>query len=129
MNPLKLSKTSETFTTWKPESGFLFLLPTRLPAKKGSIILPESYTLKNDSGICFLTNAKFGDESHLDKECIFPAHTEYRVLDSDTGYLIYVVPSDKIIMMRIPPPEILAVSREKGSDAPKFETIEHSKKN
>jgi len=125
--PAFLSADADRYTSWRPETGWLFLLPSRIASKKGDIILPESYTKKSNSGICFRANVQFGQETeYLDRECLFPNHIEYRVDDSDTGYEFYVVPADKVIMTRIPPPEILAVSRDKGPDAPKFETIEHS---
>lgn len=121
---------SRDYTSWQPHQGWLFLLPSRIPEKKGDIILPESFTKKANSGICFAAKVNFGEEAeYLNKECIFPEHTEYRVTDSDTGYELYIVPADKVIMTRIPPLEILAISKEKGRDSGfSMQSIEHSKK-
>lgn len=118
------------FTTWEPHQGFLFLLPSRLPDKKGDLILPESFTKKNNSGICFKAKVNFGqEEEFLGMECLFPVHTEFEVTDTDTKYLFYVVPADKVIMTRIPPSEILAVSKGKPGDSGfSIQSIEHSKK-
>jgi len=127
---MKLSESAKQYTNWKPQIGWLFLLPTRTPDKQGQIILPESHTKKSNQGICFDASVPFGQESDfLDKECLFPDHIEYRVEDTETGFEIYIVPAEKVIMTRTPTPETLAISRAKGPDAPlKFHTIEASRK-
>jgi len=126
----KLSENPNQFTGWKPQIGWLFLLPSRTSDKQGEIILPESHTKKSNQGICFDAQVPFGQESDfLDKECLFPDHIEYRVEDTETGYEIYIVPAEKVIMTRIPNAETLAISRAKGSGASlKFHTIEASRK-
>lgn len=128
----KLEISKNLFTTWQPKSGWLFLLPSKINNKTESkLILPESHTVQTDSGICFAANALYGQEKeYLNFECYFQQHTEFKVTDTETGYTFYVLPTDKVIMTRIPPPEIFAFSRKKpGSDTVEFQTIEHSKKN
>lgn len=116
-------------TSWKPEVAFLFLLPSRISDthKDTGIILPESVTKKANAGICFACGNDSYKDLYLDKECLFPNHQEYRVEDTDTGWLFYVVPHDKIIMTRTPPADVLRFSKEKAVGL-SFTTIEHSKK-
>lgn len=115
------------FTSWEPQPGWLFLLPSRLPEKtEGGIYRPESVTKKNNSGVCFIHGHIMGEKEdfYVGKECLFPQHTEYQVHDSDTGYDFYVLPADKVIMIRTPPPEILEFSRKKvtGYSFSEFQT-------
>lgn len=120
------------FTSWQPEPGWLFLLPSRSSGiTEGNILLPESAIKKSNSGICFLQGHIAGEkpDQYLDKECLFPQHTEYKVIDTDTGYEIYILPADKVIMTRIPPLEIAMFSRAKakGLSFEEFQT-EHPTK-
>jgi co-chaperonin GroES (HSP10) len=113
-------------TSWRPEPGWLLLLPSRLAGRKGNIYLPESYTKKNNSGICIAVGSKDLDR-FIDRECFFPTHQEYIIDDTDTGYRIYVLEANKVLMTREPPPEIAAFSREKGQGIT-FETFERSER-
>lgn len=120
---------SKTFTEWQPEPGFLFLLPSRTSSKHNGLILPESVTKKQDSGICFAQGYLAGQPANqfIGKECLFPQHTQYTIQDSETGYEIFVLPADKVIMVRIPPPDVFRFSQKKPADAPlKFSSIEHT---
>ena len=112
------------FTSWLPEPGWLFLLPSRIAEKtEGGLHLPESATKKNNSGICFISGHIMGEEKdhYVGKECLFPQHTEYKVKDSDTDFDFYVLPADKVIMTRIPPAEVLEFSRKKATVFSPFE--------
>lgn len=124
------------FTTWEPHQGWTFLLPSHLPNKTGVIHLPDSFTKKNNAGICFKAKAPFGqDDDYLGLECLFPEHAQYNVTDTETKYDLYIVPSDKIIMTRIPPDDILTLSMEhpisrgeRKDSGFSIASIEHSKK-
>lgn len=110
-------------THWEPEPGWLLLMPSRLPDKQGDIILPESYTKKNNSGICF---APINDNPYLGKECLFVQHQEYQVLDSDTGKLFYILEQNKVILTRDPPLDIDRASWGEGQDGFQAATITRS---
>jgi hypothetical protein len=111
------------FTVWNPLNGFLVLLPSRVSAQKGSIILPESQTKKSNQGIC-IKCAECDSPFFLGKECFFAAHTEYGIEDSETGYTIFVIQSDKILMVREPSEEVAKHSIKKVTGL-SFQTIEH----
>lgn len=137
MKPLRLaifmsniSLVANSFSLWKPRLGWLFLLPSRIPAEKNGIVLPESYTRRDDCGICFKAQVPFGEENEfLDKECFFAANSEFRMQDSETDFMFYVVHYEKVIMVRNPPEEVVLVSQAKELDKGlAFETIEHSRK-
>ena len=115
----------KSFTTWQPAPGWLVLLPSRLPDKVGELILPESYTKKNNSGICIGAGYDTDYDVFGGKECFFPAHSEYQIIDSDTSYLLYIVAADIIILTRVPPEEIACVSRKKPEGLA-FATITHN---
>jgi hypothetical protein len=117
------SNRAAKITSWKPEPGWLLLLPSRLPDKQGGIILPESFTKKNNTGICF---APEEDNPYLGKECLFPSHQEYQIVDTDTQRLIYIVEENKILMSRTPPSEIIAASWSEGVDSFSVSTIERN---
>lgn len=92
--------------------GFLILTPTILPDQTESgIVLPESAVVKSTSGICFATGKHpDGDADSLDKkfvgmEVFFSRHDEFRLTDSDTGLLLYILHSTKVIMWRPAPKE------------------------
>lgn len=112
-------------TSWKAEPGWLILLPSRLSDKIGEIILPESYTKKRNSGICIQANI-IPPTQYLDKECFFPTHTEYQLIDTDSGFLLYMVEANKVILTRDPPADVLAASREKPGDILQFKTLVRS---
>ena len=112
-------------TSWKAEPGWLILLPSRLSDKIGEIILPESFTKKRNSGICVQANV-IPANNYLDKECFFPSHCEYQIIDTDSGFLLYIVEANKVILTRDPPAEVLAASRERPGDVLEFRTLERS---
>lgn len=112
------------FTNWEARPGWLILLPSRTAQEKGGIILPDTLTKKTNQGICIKAGMPIDRELFLNQECFFPTHSEYQILDSDTGYLIYVIQTDKILMIRTPPPEVMRFSREKREGLT-FETITH----
>lgn len=115
------------YTTWEARPGWLVLLPSRTAPNKGGIILPESATKKSSSGICIDAGMRIDQETFIGKECFFAQHAEYQVQDSDTGWLLYIVEANHIIMMRTPPPDVARFSREKQRDGFQPETIERSK--
>lgn len=121
------SNTQPIFTSWEPRPNWLILLPSRTSPKQGDIVLPDSITKKSNSGICIKANTQIDRELFLNKECFFPTHSEYPIKDSDTGYLIYVIEVDKIILIRTPPPEVMRFSREKGEGLT-FDTITHDQR-
>jgi hypothetical protein len=113
-------------TSWLPETGWILLLPSRLPDQAESgIILPESYTRKPNAGICFSPQT---DNPYLNKEILFAQHQEYQVIDTDTGILFYILEINKIILTRTPPPHVLHASWEKGMDSFSVSTVESSLK-
>jgi hypothetical protein len=112
------------FTVWEPQAGWLVMLPARIPPVQGGIILPETHTKKANSGITVKAGSVIDRELFEDKECFFPSHSEYQIVDTDTGYLLYVVESKNIILTRTPHPDVERFSREKPSDDFKPETIE-----
>lgn len=117
----------KVYCRWKPRPGWLVLLPSRTAPKKGSIILPESETKKTNSGICILAGTDLDKELFLGKECFFANHTEFGIKDSETGWLLYVLNADKVLLWRDPPPEVATFSREKVEGLT-FETITHDQK-
>jgi hypothetical protein len=87
-------------TDWKPMNGWLMLMPVKLPDKtEGGVILPESYTLKSTSGICFKAGHEL-DQDMIGQEVFFPKHEEYQIIDSETDELFYVVPRERVILHR-----------------------------
>jgi hypothetical protein len=112
---------TNSITSWLPEPGWLLLLPSRLPDRRGELFLPESYTKKSNSGICFSPH----DHILAGKECFFPSHQEYQIIDSDTGYLLYIIEANKVILTREPPPDVVRASREKGEGIA-FATLQSS---
>lgn len=97
-------------------AGWLMLTPVKLPDKtEAGIVLPETYTVKSTSGICFKVGHDM-DRDFIGKEVFFPKHEEYQIIDSDTSELFYVVPSNKIILARTPrtQPESLRVIEQQG---------------
>jgi hypothetical protein len=112
------------FTNWKPRPGWLILLPSRTSPKKGDLVLPDSVTKKNNSGVCIKAGHDIDKELFFNQECFFPTHSEFQIKDSDTGFIIYVVEAAKIILIRTPPPEVMRFSREKGEGL-SFETLTH----
>jgi co-chaperonin GroES (HSP10) len=89
-------------TDWQPTAGWLMLLPTKLPEKtEAGIVLPDTFTSKNTSGIVFAAGHEM-DQDLIDKEVFFPRHEEYQIVDSDTNRIFYVVPSNKVILTRVP---------------------------
>jgi hypothetical protein len=116
------------FTTWEPEPNYAVMLPSRLPDRHGTLVLPESYTKKTNSGICISVGLDI-HEDLLNMELFFPTHAEYQVNDSDTGALLYIVQVAQVILKRKPPQNIWRVSREKALDnsaAETFRPLEHS---
>ena len=107
------------YTEWQPTQGQLILLPSRLPSTRGTLVLPESYTKKNNSGIVIKVGST-QDQPLIGLECHFPSHSEFQVIDSDTGYLLYIIPTTAVLMTRIPPHDVNRVSREKGRDYSDF---------
>lgn len=114
-----------TFTNWEARPGWLILLPSRTPPKRGQLFIPETATKKSNSGICIKAGYPVDEEVFLNKECFFPTHSEYQVNDTDTGFLIYIVQAEKIILIRTPPPDIAKFSREKAEGVT-FQTLTHS---
>jgi co-chaperonin GroES (HSP10) len=114
------------YTSWEARPGFLILLPSRTAPTKQGIILPESATKKSSSGICIDAGSKPDLEIFLKKECFFAQHSEYQIQDSDSGWLLYIVEANHIIMMRTPPPEVETFSRRKEPDSFQPEAIERS---
>ena len=115
------------YTTWEARPGWLLLLPSRTaPKTESGLVLPESSTKKSSSGICIDAGSTIDLEIFLRKECFFAQHAEYQVQDSDSGWLLYIVEANHIIMMRTPPPEVERFSREKPKDSFQPETIERS---
>jgi hypothetical protein len=112
-------------TDWEPEDGWILLLPSRLPDIDRGIILPESYTRKNNSGICF---APTQGNAYYKKECLFAQHQEYQVIDTETGVLFYLLEISKIILTREPPPNIERASWGEGRDGFQLSTVETSQK-
>jgi hypothetical protein len=119
-------RSKRLITAWEPDTGWLLLLPSRLPDRQGDIILPETFTKKQNSGICF---APTQDNPYINKECLFPQHQEYQVIDTETGWLFYVLQIAHVIMTRIPPQHILDASWEKIVDSFQIETFETSSAN
>jgi hypothetical protein len=115
------NNSDKKFTQWEARPGFLILLPSRTsPITSESIVLPETATKKENEGICIKAGMDIDWEVFGGKECLFPNHAEFRVKDTDTGYELYIVAADKVIMFRQPPPEVFKFSREKGSGMPAF---------
>lgn len=123
----KSNSLGDKFTSWSPEPGFLILLPSRLPKIKGGIHLPETHTKKNNSGICIKAGTEIEQELLIDRECFFPNHSEYQIIDSDTDFMIYLVKADSVLMTRIPPKEVALVSREKTGEEDRIQppTVTH----
>jgi hypothetical protein len=118
-------KTS-TFTSWEPRPGWLILLPSREASQRNGLYIPESSTKKPNSGICIMAFDKTDEELFLNKECLFPTHSEYAVSDTDTGWLLYIIEANKVILTRQPPNDIARFSREKG-EGMSFATLTHDK--
>jgi co-chaperonin GroES (HSP10) len=115
------------FTTWSPQPNWLILLPSRVSNKlESGIVLPDDYAKKGDQGICILVGSDMDSEFFLGKECFFSKHTQYEIKDSDTGYLFYVIETNKIIMVRQPTQEVLTHSRKIQTSGFTMETITHS---
>lgn len=90
-------------TTWEPRPGWLLLTPVKLPEKtEGGLHLPDSFTTKATSGICIKAGTDVDKEVFLSKECYFPKHQEYQILDTDNGVLYYVVDANHIMLWRAP---------------------------
>jgi co-chaperonin GroES (HSP10) len=122
---LQLMNNSDSYTNWQARPGWLILLPSRSsPKSAGGILIPDSETKKTNSGICIKAGVKIDEELFLGKECFFANHTEYGVRDTETGWELYVIDANKIIMIRTPPPEIARFSREKGEGLT-FQTVTH----
>jgi co-chaperonin GroES (HSP10) len=118
---------ADLFCRWDPRPGFLVLLPSRSAPKTNSgLFIPESETKKNNSGICIKAFTIIDKDIFVGKECFFANHSEYRVEDTDTGYLLYIISADLILMTRTPPEDVARFSREKGNGLT-FETITHEK--
>lgn len=107
--------------SWETEAGWIILLPSKLPDEtEAGIKLPDSFTVKENSGICVkLSNSQLDEaynmyEHLLGRECIFPLNQEYRVRDSETDQLYYIVRADQIIVSRIPPKKAKSVRILKG---------------
>jgi hypothetical protein len=120
-----VNNSDNQFTNWEARPGWLILLPSRTPPKRGALFIPETATKKSNSGICIKAGYPVDEEVFQNKECFFPTHSEYQVNDSDTGFLIYIVPAEKIILIRTPPPDIAKFSREKAEGVT-FQTLTHS---
>jgi hypothetical protein len=113
------NNSDQRFTKWEARPGFLILLPSRTsPITSESIYLPETATKKENEGICIKAGMLIDWEVFGGRECLFPNHTEFRVKDTETGYELYIVAADKIIMFRNPPAEVLKFSKERGSGMP-----------
>lgn len=110
-------------TDWQPETGWILLIPTRLPDRQGEIILPESFTRRPNAGICF---APQEDNPYLNKECLFAQHQEYQVLDTETNQLFYILEISKIILTRTPPQHIIRASWGQAKDSFAVSTLETS---
>jgi hypothetical protein len=110
---------ADQFTAWKPQMGFLVLLPSRIPPTHGDtkIVLPETHTLKSNSGICIKAHSTTDADLFIGEECFFPTHAEYQIVDTDSGFLLYVVEANKILMSRIPPLDVVEFSRRKRGDS------------
>lgn len=112
--------------SWELKQGWMLLLPSRLPEKtEGGIILPETVTVKQNSGICIKLSDDPRDEileGLLKKELFFPAADAYRIVDSDLDQDFYLISYDNVIMWRTPPKKTVVpskdrpVSKEKGKD-------------
>lgn len=113
------------FTQWEARPGWLILLPSRTPPKRGDLFIPETATKKSNAGICIKAGYPVDEEIFLNKECFFPTHSEYQVNDTDTGFLIYILEAVKIILIRTPPADIAKFSREKAEGVT-FQTLTHS---
>lgn len=96
-------------TSWTAMPGFLLLIPVTLPDKTESgIFVPDSATVKVNSGICFAIGHHPMDDkpqNELDKhfigkEVFFNRLDEYKVVDSDTSELLYILHHSKVIMWR-----------------------------
>lgn len=88
--------------SWEPEAGWMLLLPSRLPEKtEGGLILPESYIQKNNSGVC--VKVADGWQKWLSKELLFNVNQEYRIVDSETSVMYYLIPAEAVLLSRIPP--------------------------
>ena len=93
-------------TTWEPRPNWLILEPVTLPEKtEGGIILPDSYTTKANSGVCIKAGSSIDKQIFMGKECFFPIHDEFRVLDSDNDVVYYIVNSDNVMLVRNPAPQ------------------------
>jgi hypothetical protein len=115
-----MSNNNNSMTDWEPMAGWLMLIPVKLPDKtEGGIVLPETYTIKSTSGICFKAGHDM-DKDLIGQEVFFPRHEEYQIIDSDTDKLFYIVPLDKVILHRQPvaQPEFLRVG-DQGTGAPR----------
>jgi co-chaperonin GroES (HSP10) len=115
----------QIFTNWDARPGWLILLPSRTaPKSAGGIIIPDSETKKTNSGICIKGGTKLDEELFINKECFFAAHTEYVIKDSETGWELYIIDANKILMVRTPPSDVARFSREKGEGLT-FHTVTH----
>lgn len=86
---------------WEPQFDYLILLPTQLPKETESkIVLPDSYTTKQNSGVVVKAGEQYKDL--LNREVLFPINNEYQVFDSDTKTLYYIVRAEHVIMHRKP---------------------------
>ena len=102
------------------------LMPTKLPDRtEGGILLPESYTVKSTSGVCFKVGHET-DKEFLNQEIFFPKHEEYQIVDSETDELFYAVPSNRIILSRPPPaqPKFLSVGGQGTSAIRPFQQVQ-----
>lgn len=126
MNPSLSLESYPIPLTWEPELGYVILLPSKLPnVTEHGLILPESVTRKENAGLCVRISAHGLDEGYkrlLGQECFFPLNNEYRIKDTDTDTLYYVIRADQIIFTRIPPKTskfVQVLSREEGGDEEK----------
>lgn len=119
-----------SFVKWEPRPGFLVLLPSRISNTVGEgaakIFLPDSHTQKTNEGICIKAATKTDQEIFLGKECFFALHNEYKIEDSDTGYLVFVIDADKILMTREPPKDVLrhSIQKKEGMSFKTFESTQ-----
>lgn len=104
---------------WIPKPGWLMLTPVVLPGEtEAGLVLPESATVKSTSGVVVRTGASDpGDETNLymGKEIFFAQHDAYKITDTDTGELFYILHHNKAIMWREPKeqPKFFPISKEK----------------
>lgn len=121
LQPMKLEDVAvHAISDWIPKPGWLMLTPVILPDKtEAGLILPESATVKSTSGIVVKLGGYDISEEDVDKlfgkEVFFAQHDAYKINDTDTGAMLYILHHSKVIMWRTPKekPKFFPISKEK----------------